>query len=444
MKLNIGCGKKYEPEYLNIDLYEDLIADKKMSALDLLFEDNSCEEIKTIHTIEHLGFFKGIYALSEFFRVLEPKGTLILETPNIEKLFQTYLNSNPEQQKEVLSWIYGIPHKGLQHKFCYPPYLLEEQLKNIGFTNVVKTSFYNEESIPTLKIMCQKPEIDETIKLYQYMAHLRKSLVSKEIINFENSFLTKEQDDLVNSILSELIEFKTKKKKKNFFENLKKFLIKSPQIMNLILNILKDKDLISNHEIEFFLQISKLLIQFNFQNILYNSIKKAPIVPGSQKIIYISIEAFGIEVIDKLFLSKNENEKIIENLVRLSNSIREEQIDFFSWNTLERKSLDFFNQGIKEFYKENFKNSLNKFLTAIKIYRDNFLYFWNLARVFIKMDMKKQAIRYFKKTIRLLRMTKIENKKKIKTEINKEISWVKNMKYSDLNIGPIISVDKQK
>ena len=102
MKLNIGCGKNFEPDYCNIDLYEDLIADKKMSALNLEFGDNSCQEIKAIHLIEHLGFYQSIYAISEFFRVLEPECKLFLETPDLEKAFRTYLNSNYEQKKDAL------------------------------------------------------------------------------------------------------------------------------------------------------------------------------------------------------------------------------------------------------------------------------------------------------------------------------------------------------
>ncbi|KKM01223.1 hypothetical protein LCGC14_1796550, partial [marine sediment metagenome] len=98
MKLNIGCGKKYEPGYCNIDLYETLIVDKLMSAIDLHFEDNSIEEIKAIHLIEHLSFFEAIYALSEFFRVLETGGKLIIETPDLKKVCHHYLDSTKEQK----------------------------------------------------------------------------------------------------------------------------------------------------------------------------------------------------------------------------------------------------------------------------------------------------------------------------------------------------------
>ena len=142
MKLNIGCGKKYDPEYYNIDLYEDLVADRLMSAFNLEFADNTCEKVKAIHVLEHLSFFETIYALSEFFRVLEPYGELILETPDLEKTCQHYLKANEEQKKEILGWFYGIPHKGLQHKICFPPYLLEELLTNVGFKSKSWISSY--------------------------------------------------------------------------------------------------------------------------------------------------------------------------------------------------------------------------------------------------------------------------------------------------------------
>ena len=137
MKLNIGCGKKFEPEYCNIDLYNDLVADKTMSALSLEFGDFSCEEIKAIHVIEHLGLYESIYALSEFFRVLERNGKIIIETPNMEETFQAYLNSDFETKKHVLSWIYGLLHRGLLHKFGFPSQLLKEILEKLDFFKLI-------------------------------------------------------------------------------------------------------------------------------------------------------------------------------------------------------------------------------------------------------------------------------------------------------------------
>ena len=214
MKLNIGCGKKYDPDYCNIDLYEDLVADRLMSAFNLEFDDNTCDEIKAIQVIEHLSFFETIYALSEFFRVLEPNGKLILETPDLEKACQHYLKANGEQKKEILGWLYGIPHKGLQHKLCFPPFLLIELLENTGFENITVSSDYNDEAIPSIKVECSKSGNSEEYEVFQIISKLRKELLLGNQIDFTDSFLTKEQEDLVTFIASKLLESKTKKKKR--------------------------------------------------------------------------------------------------------------------------------------------------------------------------------------------------------------------------------------
>ena len=167
MRINVGCGKKFEPEYYNIDLYEELIADKLMSAINLDFKDNSCEEVKAIQIIEHLSFFEAIYALNEFFRVLQLGGKLILEIPDLMKACQVFLNSNNDQKKVVLGWIYGVPDKGLQHKFCFPDYLLTELLENIGFINIRTAKFTNLEAIPILRFECYKPENWDDAEIFQ-------------------------------------------------------------------------------------------------------------------------------------------------------------------------------------------------------------------------------------------------------------------------------------
>ncbi len=440
MKLNIGCGKKFEPDYYNIDLYDNLVADKKMSALDLDFADNSCQEVKAIHLIEHLGFYQSIYALSEFFRVLEPKGKLILETPDLEKAFRIYLNSNYEQKKDILSWIYGLPHEGLQHKFCFPSQLMIEILEKIGFDDIIQTNFYNQESIPTIRFVCNKPINDEYLGVFQIFSSIRKKLLSKKIIDFKNLFLTKEQEDLLNLLLIETIKIiKNEKKSLKFIE---KALICSPQIVQIYLTEMINRGYISNLEGDYILEIIKYLIKFKFQNILYSSLKNAPIIPGSQKIIFSSIESFGLTLINRFLYIKAEKSKIINNLKQLSESLKPREIPFFSPEIIKRDSLDYFYQGIKEFHKQDYNNSLDKFLTAIKLYRDDFLYYWNLARVLVKLNFKQKAIRYYKRSLKLLSITKLQSKVQVRKDIKRELDWIKKQKRTLPKLEPIQSLEK--
>ena len=125
----------------------------------------------------------------------------------------------------------------------------------------------------------------------------------------------------------------------------------------------------------------------------------------------------------------------------LSNRIEYPEIDFFSPKILEKKALDYFYLGIKASYEENYKIAYNRFLRAIKLYRDDFLYFWNLSKILIKLNKKTDAIRYYKRTLRLVKITKIENKKIIRKEIIKELNCIKENAEATLEFKPVVSIE---
>jgi len=444
MKLNIGCGKKYDPTYCNIDLYEDLVADMLMSALNLEFDDSSCDEIKAIHVIEHLSFFETIYALSEFFRVLEPNSNLILETPDLEKTCQHYLKANKEHKKEILGWFFGIPHKGLQHKICFPPYLLKELLSNAGFRNISTEFYFNNESIPTVRIKCKKLNEGYSLKIFHIIAKIRKSMLVKKYIDFADSFIIKEHEDVLANFAIELLKLEKKDRKDKVFELITDISIKSPKFVVFILKAIENQDILSENEIKIMLNTIELLIDFKFPNILLNSLKKGPLQPGSQKLVFSSIESFGRSIITKLNHFENDRAKITEKLKEMSEDIKEIEIGFFSFKLIEQKSLDYFYKGIKDFYLKNYKTAHNQFLKSIKLYRDDFFYYWNLAKVLAKLKSVDQAIKFFKLTLRFLRSKKIQYKDEIKLDIKKELSWIRNKQGSPPKFEPIISFDQYR
>ncbi|MFX0037337.1 MAG: hypothetical protein ACFE9I_17080, partial [Candidatus Hermodarchaeota archaeon] len=381
-----------------------------------------------------------IYALSEFFRVLEPKGQLIIETPDLEKAFDIYLKSDYEEKKDALNWIYGLPHEGLEHKFCFPAQLLLEILEKTGFEKVNLTNFWNNESIPTIKIVCHKPEINEFIKIFQIFSSIRKKMVIDEVINFKNLFLTKEQEDCLNFLLIKTINFIKNDNKEKYFKFIKKLLINSPQIVRYFTCYTKNLEIFSDFERIQISEITEFLIKCQFHKILLDALMKAPLIPGSQKIIFSSIESFGLGMIDKLFSSKSEKDEMISKIKHLSQNTKKYDINLFSSNLIRRHSLDIFYQGIKSFYNQDYKNALDKFLAAIKLYRDNFLYFWNLAKVLVSLNLRDKAIRYYRKTLKLLSLTTLQHKSQIKKDLRLEIESVKKQKL--LEMRPLLSLDK--
>ena len=441
MKLNIGCGKKYDPNYVNIDFQERLVADKIMSAIDLDFNDNSCEEIKAIHLIEHLSFFESHFALSEFFRVLDFDGKLIIETPDIESAFKNYLNSNYEKQKEILGWVFGVPDPGLQHKLCYPLEMLLDLLEKTGFEYIGKNVFYNAESIPTLRIISKKPSKGEIEERFHLLTLIRKHMIRKEYVHFVDSYIDKEQEDLLTYILAKFHEFEKCNDRGFLIDIISKTLIKSPEITEAFLKAIQNYEFISELESKNIFEITEKLRELNFPNILINSLMEVPIIPGSQRLAIFSIESFGEKIIEKIIFSKNEREKELNHLQELSGKSQNIEGNFFSSLLVKKKSEDHFYKGIKFFYLKNFKKSHNNLLLALKLYRDNFLYFWNFAKVLAKLNQKQNALNFYKKSLRLLRITKLENKIKIRNDLKQEIKSFKNdSQVRELN--PIFSLDK--
>lgn len=439
MKLNVGSGRRYEPDYCNIDLYEDILVDQQMSAINLSFSDNSCEEVKAVQLIEHIGFFKSLYVLSEFFRVLQFKGVLIIETPDIEKAFQSYLIGNYEQQKEILGWIFGIPHEGLQHKLCYPSKLLAEMLRKIGFIDIKERKYYNTESIPTLRIECKKPSKEN---FFQVVTHIRKQMLLENIVDFKDSFLAKEQEDLLTFILLKLKEFEGKKEKNIIFEIIKTILIRFPQVAKIFLKEIEDINYLSSFEIKCIYEIIDYIIKYNLPNILFNSLKKMPTIPGTQMFAFSSIEVFGKTIIEKLLIFRNKKQEQLTRLKELSTTNKPNELFFFSSTMIQRKSQEFFYQGIKEFYNQNYEIAKEKLLNSIQLFRDDLIYYWNLSKVFVKLNLKSNALKTYRRTLRLLRISKIKNKKMIKKDITSEISCVKKSTESLANFNPIITLDK--
>ena len=438
MKLNIGCGKKYDPDYCNIDLYEDLVADRLMSAFNLEFDDNTCDEIKAIQVIEHLSFFETIYALSEFFRVLEPNGKLILETPDLEKACQHYLKANGEQKKEILGWLYGIPHKGLQHKLCFPPFLLIELLENTGFDNIITSSFYNDESIPSVRFKCFKSGNSDIFEVFQVISKLRKELLLSDQIDFADSFLIKEQEDLVTFIASKLLELKKTKKKELIKELFIELLFKWPKIVKALLKAIENESYISQVENLKIKEISELLIEHNIVNILFNSITEGATNPGTQRIVFFSVESFARKLIENLLDSKENQESYLEKLKNLQKTSKDLSNKIFSATLIERKALNLFYLGIKSFHQKNYTHAHNLFLRAIKLNRDNYLFFWNLSRTLARLKSYNQSEKVYKKTLRLIKISNVKNKQDLKSQILDEFNWIKKRKGNKPKFDPIM------
>lgn len=180
MKLNIGCGYNRLEGWLNADNSPDSAADSLMEAYDLPLESASVEEIKALQLIEHLGFFKAKYFLSECWRVLRPGGALTIETPDIEKTFSVFLAGDAAAREAALGWVYGPETAGMGHAYCFPKELLAELLAEAGFETRAVTEFMFQPQRPALRFEAVKKEGERAA----LNSALRRRLLDKGLAAF--------------------------------------------------------------------------------------------------------------------------------------------------------------------------------------------------------------------------------------------------------------------
>lgn len=144
LKLHLACGHDYDDEYINVDLYapEDAVCDVRFDVMKLPYPDNSVDEIKAFHIIEHFHFFEIQEVLKEWHRVLKPGGRLYLETPDFLETCRSFVEGSPAMNIEdwrVLLYGHFFAHAwvpGQTHKFLFTETQLRTNLGWAGFKTV--------------------------------------------------------------------------------------------------------------------------------------------------------------------------------------------------------------------------------------------------------------------------------------------------------------------
>jgi len=149
IRLNLGCGDKILPGYVNVDVVASRagkVPDVLCDLHDLaVFPDHHADEVMAIHVVEHFWRWEVEAVLKEWVRVLKPGGTMVLECPNLisaceEFLRNPDLHSHEDQRGQRTMWVfYGDPawkDPYMIHRWGYTPGSLIKLMESVGLTNV--------------------------------------------------------------------------------------------------------------------------------------------------------------------------------------------------------------------------------------------------------------------------------------------------------------------
>ncbi|RZS46921.1 methyltransferase family protein [Sphaerotilus mobilis] len=148
IRLNLGCGAKIWPGFVNVDLDQnwsglspDVIADVTGP---LPFPDGHADEVHAYHVLEHLPRWAVEDCLREWQRVLKPGGALVLEMPCLDKIlaiFQHHIaQGTPAPMQLTLFGLFGDPgyrNEAMLHRWCYSKHELRKLLERVGLVSIV-------------------------------------------------------------------------------------------------------------------------------------------------------------------------------------------------------------------------------------------------------------------------------------------------------------------
>lgn len=149
IKLNLGCGDKILPDYINVDVAHERAGKQPDVICDVRnldkFPDNYADEILAVHVVEHFWRWEVVDILKEWVRVLKPGARMVLECPNLQAACEQFLRdpdagSLPGQQGQRTMWVfYGDPawkDPLMIHRWGYTPLSLARVMHEAGLTKL--------------------------------------------------------------------------------------------------------------------------------------------------------------------------------------------------------------------------------------------------------------------------------------------------------------------
>ena len=146
VNLNIGCGAKIWPGFVNID-FENNWSKKKpdieCDIRNITLPNDYADVAYSIHVLEHFYRHETEDVLKEWVRVLKPGGKLIIEVPCLDKVigkFNHYIKEKLEINKQATMFrLYGDPRykdANMVHNWCFSVQELIALLEKSGLCDV--------------------------------------------------------------------------------------------------------------------------------------------------------------------------------------------------------------------------------------------------------------------------------------------------------------------
>lgn len=148
--LNLGCGEKMYPDFVNADFFRMKKANRGLNfwGVDLRYPlncpDNHWDGVFTEHTLEHLYPERVLALLNEIYRTLKPGAWIRIIVPDLAKYVDYYLGKPSHcvfhRWHPKGAALRSVTQNYL-HVALWDHELMEDCLRRAGFTRIERCSF---------------------------------------------------------------------------------------------------------------------------------------------------------------------------------------------------------------------------------------------------------------------------------------------------------------
>jgi predicted SAM-dependent methyltransferase len=406
IKLNLGCGSGYKPGYVNIDRYDSSVADTICDVGRLPVKPNSVDLIEASQVVEHFDYVHCKYLLSEWFTVLRPKGTLILETPDLEKTSRKLISSDFETQQTTLQWAYGIDSQGMQHKTGFTFNLLRSLLKEIGFEKVSREKPITHKYEHGIRTVCRKPESCLEEELF---ACFRKRLRSK--LEADDSYVLIPLEGWLRKMFATYAELK-ENKETCINQIISKTVMCHPCVPLAFLEESIAFGVVQESEMKAKIDLLTWLAEMQFHKKVFSlwmKSKKSIDRPKEESTSFIArLESLVLGILSDCAEFKGGFEYIT--------SLEPADIEIFDFHLVSLEARKSFNQGVRYCHRGESPEALDCFWKSSRMNPGYSLCYWNMARLGCILEMEEyEIIGNYEKALKLAKSRK--GKRSLETEL---------------------------
>jgi len=397
--LNIGCYLIYKPGYINIDQHNDDIADVIARPYEIPEEDQSVDLIESYNLLEQLSHEEGLMAIEEWFRILKPGASLIIETFNCDETIREYHKAEDNFHKDhIINSLYDS-EDGYKLRSSYFFSSLTRLLQQTGFVDI-------QEEIPKLKnfqynmrFRCKKPE--EAIHEMALIKTKKNIINALNLLSDNNNKMFWEFNHAIADNLMKSVLLKIQDTPLNKNPDFLKIATYSPKAARFFIGELYNSRII---ELTMLKQLDKTLeclIKFNYVMASYKNYLDLDKIPGQNINYYLEIleknsafleEVFKTpaDILDKLI--KTHFQKTIGNPETLKLELNP---DIYSFEHIIDFSGLLMFKGLKAYSKPEYEVAYNLLTYSKDLNPDLILAHTNLALLEAYAGRYQNSLKHF-------------------------------------------------